>query len=69
MGEWIAVEDRLPDGEGNVLLYVAGRGVIVGWMKYTKVWRPLWLEGEEVTHWQPLPPPPQPAGGSLRPVW
>ena len=64
MGEWIAVEYRLPESGQLVLACGGNMGdfyTVCHWNSY-KNW---WQRGIEelswsVTHWQPLPAPPQP---------
>lgn len=66
-GGWIPVSERLPESNGNVLIYDEVEGVTSA-EYYTsrgqageKVW--VWYirdgpMGKHVTHWQPLPAPP-----------
>ncbi len=65
MGEWIAVEDRLPAPyiEVAIMRKHADRPVECGYMSRDHMWT-VWGVGsaDGVTHWQPLPAPPQPAG-------
>ena len=59
-GEWISVEERLPDQDGKYLSYTR-KGFTVLSYYYA-------LEGEfgfehwDVTHWMPLPEPPMKGG-------
>lgn len=61
--EWISVEERLPeDADERVLVY------IVSERSYTELDTDRfvggrWVRwGDEVTHWMPLPQPPEPKG-------
>ena len=66
MSEWISVDDRLPVVEetwsGEVLVCVGGKAVTVGWFEDYDggTWHtdPGRLFDGDVTHWQPLPEPP-----------
>ena len=59
-GEWISVEDRLPDNEGDYLCYYKyehkSPNVIC---ENTYIGNGLWLsETNKITHWTLLPEPP-----------
>lgn len=58
---WISVEDRLPDDCVEVLVHDTDCGVIIGW--YDKKDNCFACEFisplDAVTHWMPLPKPPQ----------
>jgi hypothetical protein len=58
MAEWISVKDRLPMGMMSVLMYVDGRGVMIGYYQpIDELWSyDGWMP---VTHWMPLPEPPK----------
>lgn len=62
LNDWISVEDRLPEKGMRVLVYDnMGFGLVSGYHS-TAGW---YIEGNldldsNVTHWQPLPKPPQP---------
>lgn len=61
---WISVEERLPDVDVDVVLIIPridGPCIRVGWLRETGRW---WAAGQglvpyEVTHWMPLPEPPE----------
>lgn len=57
--KWISVDDRLPDTRDIVLICVSdipGGYVTTGWMLGDK------FERRNVTHWMPLPEPPESEG-------
>ena len=67
--EWISVEERLPEENGHYLVYeVCAHGGMVSlfeqhlngraiWYKYDSEYGDFEVTG--VTHWMPLPPPPE----------
>ena len=64
MSKWISVEDRLPESKTSALVANDESGIIRLWYR----WRGRWMSGgdklpeyvtEGVTHWQPLPDPPE----------
>lgn len=61
-GEWVSVEDRLPENNNNVLIYANKTGEKIEVAFYDdedKEWAGLnsfWLP--YITHWMPLPSPP-----------
>lgn len=59
---WISVEERLPESGGSVLIYSPCGGVAEGtYSEHYKRWvQYRWSVFEpEVTHWMPLPEPPE----------
>ena len=57
--EWISVEDRMPPALGKVLVYSPILGV---YMTCYTAYSPSFAE-PSVTHWMPLPEPPEMKGG------
>lgn len=65
--EWISVEERLPDSQADVLVVAFWHEnwqTMIGWHSDTgKKWRVITPHGEMepggVTHWMPLPAPPE----------
>ena len=61
VSKWISVDEALPEDCTEVLIYDKECGIIMGWYneKY-KLWSADFVcELETVTHWQPLPEPPE----------
>lgn len=60
VNQWISVKDRLPENDVEVMLYDTDCGIVLGWYDdeiedFTAEFiSPL----DAVTHWQPLPEPP-----------
>ena len=60
--KWISVKDRLPNGGHNVLFCTfygnvfEGIKTARGWLGFR--WNAIYRDGE-VTHWMPLPEPPE----------
>lgn len=55
-GEWVSVQDHLPEEDAKVLTWVTGR-----WpeMCVNERWNGYWASRNSVvTHWMPLPLPP-----------
>ncbi len=57
MGEWISVEERLPQLNQRVLAW-RGRGPILLTYDAFAEEHHWWNDGRQVTHWMPLPSPP-----------
>ena len=61
VGEWISVDDRMPEKMGEVLVVLYGR-VCIAWYHGNGQFETgsgLICYAEEVTHWMPLPEPPK----------
>jgi hypothetical protein len=70
--KWISVDDRLPENEERVLIWwlradedkqfrPVPSSSFGKYYKWNKQWRPIGCMGnfnDQITHWQPLPPPP-----------
>ena len=59
-GEWISVDERLPDKWQRVLVNYYGN-VCISWQNANGTWFECW--NDKVTHWMPLPEPPKMKGG------
>lgn len=63
MNEWTSVEERLPNKEGEYLCFVKGHGIRIrkfaDWIRNSRMrWWSNGAETKKVTHWMPLPEPP-----------
>lgn len=56
---WISVKDRLPDEKQRVLVRCKTVGTTVGWRLWGEWMTDLGAGGSKVTHWMPLPEPPE----------
>ena len=56
---WISVKDRLPDEKQRVLVRCKTVGTTVGWRLWGEWMTDLGDGGSKVTHWMPLPEPPE----------
>lgn len=72
MSEWISCSDRLPTEPGAYLVFKpisAYRLCLYDWLVDVRAWEQEWLRKKRsdfkpktwVTHWMPLPEPPQDA--------
>ena len=63
MSEWISVEEEMPEVGERVLVFHEGVSMhVLFWDERNEEWTDdyeTFLNPEEVTHWQPLPEPPQ----------
>jgi hypothetical protein len=67
MSEWISVKDRLPDNSNVVLAFDLriSRGINVPKIRFAFLFGNTWHRSEgtgwemDVTHWMPLPNPPE----------
>ena len=69
MNKWISVDDKLPERKQNVVFWVKYENSIwhakTGWLKMQSdgplfiIPSPYELKGRTVTHWMPLPEPPE----------
>lgn len=62
-GDWISVDDRLPQIGDNVMIYNTEGAILIGYM-VNDGWVAFFADGEKLmgeltaTHWMPLPEPP-----------
>ena len=65
IGEWVSVEDKLPDKCGNYLVYFGkGDGIKMKtafWLTGKRIWKgaEAYSTLNGITHWMPLPEPPK----------
>jgi hypothetical protein len=59
MAEWISVKDRLPE-PGITVLGSDGTNIAIVYMHKDKSWEFVWMG--PITHWMPLPEPPDEEG-------
>lgn len=59
--EWISVKERLPEVWEHVLAVVGLRGIVEAAVYDGVKWKVAWNHDEltDVTHWMPLPEPPE----------
>lgn len=66
--DWISVKDRMPDKKAHYLT-IRANGLLMIETWYTETSKYLWLSCYLVTHWMPLPEPPEAAiDSTLKPV-
>lgn len=61
--EWISVEERLPDLYGTYLVYTYDNHIKLGYFCELVIGLPPSFDDFAVTHWMPLPEPPDMKGG------
>lgn len=60
VNQWISVEDRLPDNGVEVIVNEVDMGITIGWYDTNaEEFQCDAISPIEVTHWMPLPEPPQ----------
>jgi len=63
MNEWILIEDKLPDDKQNILAYGNGEMHFAWYQEKNKGRTYEWdcdtYSANTITHWMPLPNPPQ----------
>ena len=56
---WIPVGERVPDGESMVLVWSQSNGLHLAYLDSYRQWRDADCNpGKKITHWIPLPSPP-----------
>ena len=67
--EWVSVEERLPEEKQRVIVRCERVGTSVGWILWSNWMTDIGPGAGKVTHWMPLPAPPDrrpPEGGIAR---
>jgi hypothetical protein len=59
MSDWISVDDRLPKTTGMVLATDCDTVLSFAYIKYLKGGGKWGIGGDGITHWMPLPEPPE----------
>lgn len=62
--KWISVKDKLPELGEKVLVYTTGNNMYTGWINSENTFTVVsgshgFVDSYTVTHWMPLPEPPQ----------
>ena len=58
LNEWVSVEDRLPEEKQRVIVRCERVGTSVGWILWGNWMADIGPDAGKVTHWMPLPAPP-----------
>lgn len=62
--EWISVDERLPEGDNRVLVYLKDNPMSYTRIDTDRLVSKEWIRwGNTVSHWMPLPEPPKMKGG------
>ena len=56
--EWVSVEERLPEEKQRVIVRCERVGTSVGWILWGRWMTDIGAHAGDVTHWMPLPAPP-----------
>ena len=56
--KWVSVEERLPEEKQRVIVRCERVGTSVGWILWGRWMTDIGPDAGEVTHWMPLPAPP-----------
>ena len=56
--EWVRVEERLPEEKQRVIVRCERVGTSVGWILWGRWMTDIGPDAGKVTHWRPLPAPP-----------
>ena len=56
--EWVSVEERLPEEKQRVIVRCEHVGTSVGWILWGRWMTDIGPHAGDVTHWMPLPAPP-----------